>query len=434
MEWLKSAKTRIALHQRLLLAGLPVICYILRAWPYIRHPQLFAEDGAEWLTFAHNHPFQSLYMPYEGFLHTFERVWADLLSLLPLAAAPFAYNLSALLIFSLLCYYLFSKRCNLFSSTYQMVFFSISLSLVDNIEDFYFNFSNSVFLLGMIGACLIVAKAAKIRTVRILETILFGLMCFTLPFAWVYVLMLAGRWWFEKKPQYIQLALAVVGGAIQLGVHLFANDRPQTISILDLHTRPALLVFYNQMIVPAFRFVRIDIATSSINRPSVYLMLVLSIGACIALTLFAFRRANTGLRYVIAFFAAMTIAVMSNPQITAKTAREGYTLLSITVGGSRYWIFGILLLFMVFAVASEAMLTRKYRYYIISIFFATGLLSAMRDHRLLINKHLVDYSQIYKEKIRLVNEPGAPVEIIENPNHLLIILDRPKVPQPNTHR
>ena len=394
---------------------MPLFFYIFRAWPYIFHPQLFAEDGRDWLANAHNNPLGSFLAPYAGSLHTFERAWSILINLFPLTLSPILYNLTAFAIFSILVIYLFSDRTKLFKSNYQKVFVSICLCLMVNVQDFYFNFSNSIFLLGIVGVLIIISNKPKKLVIEIFEKIIYLLMCFTLPFAWIYFLILTTKRVVDKSKNNFFLFFAALGSFAQLMVHFFYNNRPDTLSPFTLGSRFALLVIYNQVIIPAFRFSRFDLSASSAARISGGLTLLLACIATGCLVILALYKSTKNMRYFLIFLMAMAFGAISNPQITASTAREGYILLANTVGGSRYWIFGILIIFISVSIVSEAVLKRKYRYYFLIIFFSFSLLTSIMNNNFFIDKHFIDYSTIYSDKIEQVKYKGPPLKIPENP-------------------
>ena len=144
--------------QTALFVMIAAIIYLRRSFPYITNPQLFGEDGELWLSDGYNQGFELLFQPVAGFLHVPERLFGFIVAHLPLHWAPFIFNITAWLIFILTAYYLFSIRTKILNNNYERVFMLICLSLIANVDEFFFNFSNSVFLLGVVGVLIIIAK------------------------------------------------------------------------------------------------------------------------------------------------------------------------------------------------------------------------------------------------------------------------------------
>lgn len=81
---------------------------LLRDFHSLTHPNLLAEDGGIFFAEAYRSPWwQSLWIPYAGYLHFLARVVAEGASILPVASIPAAYSLAAALVtgFSLAWFY-----------------------------------------------------------------------------------------------------------------------------------------------------------------------------------------------------------------------------------------------------------------------------------------------------------------------------------------
>ncbi len=105
--------------QTAILVGIVALVYAYRAHPYIRHPQLFAEDGNVWLAEGYNKHLSALFEPVNGFLHVPERLFGFIMARLPLLWAPFTFALAAWILFVLTAYYLISSRTQILRNTYE---------------------------------------------------------------------------------------------------------------------------------------------------------------------------------------------------------------------------------------------------------------------------------------------------------------------------
>lgn len=391
--------------------------YIFRAHPYITKPQLYAEDGAVWLSSGYDKGLVTIFKPYNGFSHLFERIFGIISAyVVPLKFEPTLYVVTALVIFLLLCGYLLSNRSGIFSSNYQKLFFALSMCLLGNAEEFYFSFSNSVFLLGLVGVLLIVATKPKRKFVDVLEKILFFVLCFTIVFSWIYFLILAFEFIWQRKRRYFYLITAFVGAVVQYLVYsTHANGRPN-IPIRFLVSKATVYEFYNQMILPSLKFARQDISPASGNATN----LVFVFAALIIVTaifIFIYAKSNYKTKCVLFFCALMTIISLKSP-VDGQVLPGAIVLAMATYHwGNRYFIFGIISLFIVWAKFSQKLFNKAYLPVFLSVFFLFGLLSSITLGSYFIQKDFVNLTSQYSNGIK---------EVSHNKNKLVIIPINPE--------
>ncbi len=434
---LKSKNITLGLFQRLenfkrtkiLAYILILICtvfYIFRGLQYITRPQLYAEDGTIWIANAYNDGLRSIFMPYDGLAHLFERIFSFVsINILPLKYEPFYFNTMALLIFILLCYYLFSYRLGLLNNYFQKIYVAISLSLIANANEFFFNFSNSVFLLGLIGLFIIIARPSTRLIVRLFEKVLFAILCFTLIFSWIYLLILLLEVVFYKTKRTYYLIWAIIGSFVQFIIYTFlANNRP-SVPIRYLMSKTTLIELYNQIIIPSVRFARIDINPLAHTRVDSVLISFFILISLLA-TSIVLVKANKSTRYFLFFCLAMTLASLKSPLVAIKSPAEIVNFMATAQFGNRYFIFGIIGMFVIWAKFSQMTIRAKFLPYLALIFFFFGLATSITSGSFYVNKGFTNLSKQYSSGIALVENPktNSSVIIPINPSGWFMQLDK----------
>ncbi len=402
------------------------LAYTARAWKYIARPQLYAEDGFIWLADGYNKGLSSLVTPLNGFFHLPERIFGLVMAQLPLQFAPFLFNIAALVLFCVTVWYLFSNRTKILEGTYQRLFVMLALCLIANVEEFFFNFSNSIFLLGIIGVLLVIAKPSQRKGVRIAEAVLFALSCFTLPFAFFYLPILVFERWRFKAKNNVYLVIAGLGSIVQLITYLTAHAERSVVTFKALLTSQyTVLEIYNQIVMPALRFGRLDYALRSGRSGAIMAGLV--VGLCILLSLLALRSANKQTRYLLFFFALMTAASLKSPIVISESPVKAIAFMAGATGGDRYFIFGIIGLYIMFAKFSFEYLRPSTRYPALASYIIFGLLTSVQTRSLVINKNFQDFRQAYREGVQKIQTKGNTETVVmpENPVGFSITL-KPK--------
>lgn len=287
--------------------------YIIRAYPYILHPQLFAEDGDVWLSVAYNLGLKSIYQVYNQFLQLFEWLFSLFaVHFVPLQIVPLFFVVSALLMFLLLCYYLFSQRSGVLNTNYQKLYVALSLCLLANAGELFFNFSNAVFYLGLVGLFIIIVNKSKNKYVNLLERILFFVLCFTSVFPFVYlVILLIELLWYRRK-RYYYLACAVAGSVAQFIAFISYPLQRHNIPLHEIASRTTGVELYNQIINPSLRFGRLDInpLTSTLSSINFAFIAVVLVGI---ISLAIFYKSNYKTKYLLLFCLLMTLISLRGP-------------------------------------------------------------------------------------------------------------------------
>ncbi|HEY5267537.1 MAG TPA: hypothetical protein VII94_00140 [Candidatus Saccharimonadales bacterium] len=408
----------------LILIMLITFFYVLRGYRYILHPQLFAEDGTIWIGNAYDKGLHTIFQPYNGLSHLFERLFGLFsIHIIPLQYEPLLYTISALLIFLLLCRYILSDRTRLFSSNYQKIFFGLSMCLLGNAEEFYFSFSNSVFLLGLVGLFILVINKSEHKFINILEKMLFFILCFTITFSWLYILIIAFEFIWKRKRKYYYLVCALAGSITEFLIYIFHSTQRPNIPIRYILSKATIFEFYNQMIIPSLRFGRQDISPLTGNTTN---LIVVTITLLIVTTIiaFIFVKSNYVTRCLLFFCLMMTIVSLRSP-IDGQTIPS---LIVITMAtyhwGNRYFIYGIIGLFVVWAKFSQRLIRERWLAMFLVIFFGFAVLSSITLGSFFIQKYFVNLSTQYSNGITEVKRNDKKLVVIPiNPAGWSITLD-----------
>lgn len=423
---IKALKNPLSGWQTAVLTAVVATGYLYRSSQYLFKAQVFAEDGNVWLAQGYNKGITSIFQPVNGFLHVPERLFGWLLAQLPLQYAPHLFVLSAWALFILTAYYMFSARTKILSHNYERIFMAAALVLVANINELFFNFSNSVFLMGIIGALIMIAEKPKNRIGAIAEKIFFVLTCLTLPFAWFYLpIALFERLKYNRKNNFWLYTSAITAVA-QVVCYLTSHVNRSPVTLLSLFSKWTLLELYNQMIIPAIRFARLDIpvAEYSLHHFSV-LTVYLTVAALLVATVAVLRKSNKQVWYLLFFLAAMTFASVKSPTLNVKTPVDAFKTMAVVQGASRYFVYGVIAVNIVFIKASYLALTPKARYIFLVFFMGLGLVTSLHYHAFYIEKQFVDYRPQYSAGIkRLRTKQTNRVVIPINPTTWYMELKR----------
>lgn len=406
---------------------IPSILYVVRAWQYIATPQLFAEDGSIWMANAYNHGVKSIFLSYNQFAHTAERIYALGVVQFPLRFAPLLFNLGGFALFVLTCYYLFSRRSAILTTNYQKLFIALSLGLIANFTEFFFNFSNSIFLLGIIGLCIYLAKASKHRVVRVLEKIVFILACLTLPFAWFYLLIILFEYVRLKKKKIFYLTVAALGSIVQIWTYLLtASHRPGVPLAILLSSKYVFIEIFNQVITPALLFARIN--TNLALQAHDFLPIVVCCMLIAGFSLFVIiKHASLDLKYILFFALTFTAVSLRSPIVGGGlTGTNILKFMATTFEENRYFFYAILCLLIIMALAVDTYINRRAAYVFLVVFMAFGLSLSIASGSWRVHKnYFVNYSQTYSRDIAAFNKISHGTAVIpENPVGWSIVLHK----------
>lgn len=400
--------------------------YLYRASQYLFKPQLFAEDGVLWLAEGYSKRVVALVEPVNGFFHVFERLFGYLVARLPLHYAPFIFTLTAWGLFILLTYYLLSSRTKILTNNYERLFMVAALCLIANINVLFFNFSNSVFLMGIIGVLILLARKPKNIVGAVSEKIFFFLACFTLPFAWFYLpITLFERYKYKRKDKFF-LYTSLFASIAQIVCYITTHVSYSPITLLSLFSKWTLLEVYNQMIIPGVRFARIDILVQdySLHHYQVFTVF-LTVAVLLIATYSVARKSNKQVWYLLFFLAAMTFASVKSPSLSSDSPEKALRVMAVITDASRYFVYGILAVNLIFIKATYQALAPRARYIFLVIFMSYGLLTSLHYQAFYIEKGFTDYTQQYNQGLdRFESGKADKVTIPVNPTPWVMTLEK----------
>ena len=383
-----------------LLVFITALAYAYRGSSYLANPQMYAEDGVLWLAQGHNKNVFALLQPVNGFLHFPERLFGFIVAHLPLQFAPAIFVVTAWILFIFTAYYLLSSRTRIFNNNFERLFVVGALALISNVEILFFNFSNSVFLMGIIAAMIITAKKSRHRAIRIAEKVFFLLSCLTLPFAWFFLpITLFERFKYKQKDSFFLYASAF-GSIVQVIYYITSHVNRSPVTLISLVSKYTLLELYNQIIIPGLRFARIDMPLDQYTHHYYPVVTVfLTVLALLFATIVVVKKTNKQTRYILFFLAGMTFASFKSPSLNAKLPVNAIIAMSYVTGAGRYFIYGVIGFNIISAKAAYEILAPRVRYAFLLIFFAFGLLTSLHYGSFYIQKNFTDYSSQYRAGI-----------------------------------
>lgn len=423
---LQELKNPKSVWQTAILTTAVALTYLLRAHQYFFKPQLFAEDGVVWLAEGHNMNIWRIFHPVNGFFHLPEHLFGFVVARLPLHYAPLVFVSAAWGLFILLAYYLLSARTKIFTNNYERLFMVAALGLIANINELFFNFSNSVFLMGIIGTLIMLAKQPKSRIVSILEKTFFLLSSLTLPFAWFYFpIALFDRVKYKSKNLFF-LITSFVAGMAQIICYLLSHVNRSPVTLLSLFSPWTLLELYNQMIIPALRFARIDISVADfgVHHYDVFFVFLTVITLVIA-TYAVVRKSNKQVWYILFFLAGMTFASVKSPTLNVKTPLDALKTMAVVNGASRYFVYGVLAVMIIYVKGFYLAVAPRARYIFLVVFMAFGLLTSLHYQEFFIDKQFTDFTAQYSHDISVFDShKHATVVIPVNPPSWFMLLTK----------
>jgi hypothetical protein len=183
---------------------------LLRGGPRVRVAALHHEDGAIFLTQAHNDGFGAFVQPYAGYLHVIPRIVAALLEPLPISAAPVLYALAALLVHVAMLTPALSARLEWIipGPLLRAVLFAL-LCLMPPLWEVLGNIANLIFVGGISLLLLMLSDDPRTRPGRVGELVAVAALGLSGPLIVIFVPWFVWRWRRTRSRH----GLAVVGVA-----------------------------------------------------------------------------------------------------------------------------------------------------------------------------------------------------------------------------
>jgi hypothetical protein len=318
--------------------------------------------------------------------------------------------------FLLLCYYLFSQRSGVLNTNYQKLYVALSLCLLANAGELFFNFSNAVFYLGLVGLFIIIVTKSKNKYDNYLERFLFFVLCFTSVFTFIYlIILLIELLWYRRKRYYF-LACAVAGSIAQCIAYVSYPVQRHNIPLHEIASRTSGVELYNQIITPSLRFGRLDInpLTATLSSINFAFIAVVLVGI---LSLVIFYKSNYKTRYLLLFCLLMTLISLRGPADVDSVA-----VMATSLSGNRYFIYGIIGMFVVWAKFSQTIFRKDMLAVFLLVFFTFATISCIRLGSFFVQRGLMDLTSQYSAGITQFNrDRNKGIKIPVNPSGWYII-------------
>jgi hypothetical protein len=190
------------------------------------HPQLFAEDGADWFAGAYNYGwFVPLSHAHAGYLQTLPRLVADVGLLVPLTRVPLLFALVALVVQVLPAVLVASRRFGTVVPDLRVrLLLAVVYLLVPNSSEVNINVTNAQWHLAVLAVLIVLAAPAGIgwRVFDVVVLVIFGL---TGPFV-VCLLPVAALWYWQRRQRWtLVLGVVTVVTSIIQGITLVTSTR-----------------------------------------------------------------------------------------------------------------------------------------------------------------------------------------------------------------
>ncbi len=182
--------------------------------------QFWAEDGTVFYSDAYNLGiFQSLFLPYAGYLCVTQRLAASLVQPFPLGWAPLLLNLIALIIQVLPVTLLVSPRfAPLIPNLSHRLFLAFIYLGLPNTSEIHGNISNSQWYLALLAGMVILAPPSKSNCWRWFDGGVVVLSALTGPFAILLIPVALIYWQLRHNRWLAKLVLGLASGALIQGI------------------------------------------------------------------------------------------------------------------------------------------------------------------------------------------------------------------------
>lgn len=300
----------------------------------LRHPELYAEDGAFWFANAYdNGPLRPLLWAHTGYLQTFPRLVADVGLLVPLRRLPLLFVAVAVVVQVLPAGVVASRRfATVIPSFPVRLAFAAAYLLVPNSQEVNANLTNAQWHLALLAFLVVVADAGGAWW-AVFDVVVVVLCALTGPFAIVLGPLAAVAYLVRRRRWTgILAALLCLGGVVQL-VSLLVSPRG-TFAPLGVGLGRFAEIVGGQVVGGTV----IGSASSTVAHPVACVLLLAGGAAVGALALW---KGPMELRLFNVFALALLVSALVSP--VASVTTDQWVVLAHDAG-ARYWFFPTLAL------------------------------------------------------------------------------------------
>lgn len=305
----------------------------------VHDPELYAEDGAYWLTNAYlNGPLHPLLSPHTGYLQTFPRLVADLGLLMPLTWLPALYVAFAVLVQALPAAVIASRRFSRVVPSFPVrVLLGVAYLLIPNSQEVNANLTNAQWHLALVAFLVLVAADAGLAW-RIFDVVFVLLSALTGPFA-IALVPIGLVFYLCRRRPWTRVLLALLAACAVVQVISLCLSTRGKLAGLGVSAKTFVQIGGGQIVGgtvsgPA------GFSTGQFPVPNVALCALLLAGAMVVCAL-ALWRGPIELKLFNVFVLLVLGSSLATPVVTA-TQPQWQALATDT--GCRYWFFPALAL------------------------------------------------------------------------------------------
>jgi hypothetical protein len=301
----------------------------------LTNAQFWAEDGNVFYKQARELGFfDTLAIPYGGYLLTWPRVVASVSPALPLAYGPLLFNVAALLTQVLPAIFLASGRMRQLGPLPVRILLGVLYLGVPNVATVMGNLSNAQWHLAILSFLIVVAAPPRSTWAAAFDVVALGLGALTGPFAAVLFPVAVAVAWVRRDRWSMIRAGILCLGALTLPFTLTSSIRRTSIGGLGASLAGFCQLLTFQVFAPVFR--GFNNSVQFLHPPS--LLAAVSYTATIvglAFLVYVFVRGSLEVRCFIVFGALLLAASLANP--AASSVEPQWTALKKTGSPPRYW-------------------------------------------------------------------------------------------------
>ncbi len=301
----------------------------------LTNPQFWAEDGGVFYKQARELGFfETLVIPYGGYLLTWPRLVASVSSYFPLAYGPLVFNVAALLTQALPAIFLSSGRMRELGPLPVRILLAVLYLGVPNVATVMGNLSNAQWHLAILSFLIVVAAPPRSAWAAAFDVIALGLGALTGPFAAVLFPIAVGVAWVRRDRWSMVHAGILCVGALTLPYTLGSSIRRTSIGGLGASVAGFCQLLTFQVFVPVFR--GINNSVHFLHPPSLLPMLSYTATAVgFVFLAYVFWRGSLEMRCFLVLGVLLLAASLANP--AASTIEPQWTALKKSGSPPRYW-------------------------------------------------------------------------------------------------
>jgi hypothetical protein len=297
----------------------------------VTNPQFWAEDGTLWYAQAHNLGWwQALLQPVAGYFCIVPRLAAALAQLIPLAAAPVLFNLTAIFFQAIPVSFFLSSRFASLATLPSRLLLGFLYLVLPNSFEVNANITNVQWHLALLLCLVVLAEPASALWWRWFDVSVIVLGSLTGPFAIMLWPLAAVAWGWKRRGTWTLALLSILaaGGLLQLIALVRTGDAARVQGGLGASPLLFAKILSSQVFLAAL------VGRNNLPyRHSYALHAVLICVAGIAVLVYALLRSRWELKLFLAFTGMILAASLLNPM----AAPPKWPAL-LTAWGVRYWL------------------------------------------------------------------------------------------------